>query len=257
MAKNLVIVESPTKCRTLRRYLGKDFTVVASVGHIVDLPRKELAVNVKNNFKPKYVIIPGKKKFIDEIKQLARGADNIFLASDPDREGEAIAWHISRFIDNKGKNIYRVLFNEITKRAVLAGINNPTTLDIHKVNAQQARRILDRLVGYEVSPLLWKAIYSGLSAGRVQSVALKLVCEREKQIKSFVPEEYWTITAIFVEDKIEFSAKLEKINGEKQRIPSEEEVNKHIKKLRSSRFSVQKIVKKRKKRSKKRRKLRK
>ena len=249
MAKNLVIVESPTKCRTLRRYLGKDFTVVASVGHIVDLPRKELAVNVKNNFKPKYVIIPGKKKFIDEIKQLARGADNIFLASDPDREGEAIAWHISRFIDNKGKNIYRVLFNEITKRAVLAGINNPTTLDIHKVNAQQARRILDRLVGYEVSPLLWKAIYSGLSAGRVQSVALKLVCEREKQIKSFVPEEYWTITAIFVEDKIEFSAKLEKINGEKQRIPSEEEVNKHIKKLRSSRFSVQKIVKKRKKRS--------
>ncbi|RKZ34025.1 DNA topoisomerase I, partial [bacterium] len=161
MAKNLVIVESPTKCRTLRRYLGKDFTVVASVGHIVDLPRKELAVNVKNNFKPKYVIIPGKKKFIDEIKQLARGADNIFLASDPDREGEAIAWHISRFIDSKGKNIYRVLFNEITKRAVLAGISHPTTLDIHKVNAQQARRILDRLVGYEVSPLLWKAIYGG------------------------------------------------------------------------------------------------
>ena len=249
MAKNLVIVESPTKCRTLRRYLTEDFTVVASAGHIVDLPKKELAVDVKNNFKPKYEIIPGKEKFIEEIKRLARDADNIFLASDPDREGEAIAWHISRFIDSKGKNIYRVLFNEITKRAVLAGISHPTTLDIHKVNAQQARRILDRLVGYEVSPLLWKAIYGGLSAGRVQSVALRLVCEREEQIQSFVPEEYWTITATFVKNNIEFSAKLEKINGKKQRIPNEKEVNKHIKRLRSSQFSVQKVVKKRKRRS--------
>ncbi|HKA34170.1 MAG TPA: DNA topoisomerase, partial [Candidatus Binatia bacterium] len=194
-AKNLVIVESPAKAKTLGKYLGRDFQVKASVGHIVDLPKSKLGVDIKKDFKPDFHVIQGKKKVVDELKSAAKGKDNIYLASDPDREGEAIAWHIA---DQLGKNhfrIHRVLINEITRKAVQDAIANPQKLDKQKFEAQIARRILDRLVGYQISPILWKKVRRGLSAGRVQSVAVRLVCERERDIKAFVPVEYWSLTA--------------------------------------------------------------
>lgn len=196
--KSLVIVESPAKASTISKILGKDFFVKASIGHIKDLPKNELGVDVENEFKPKYEIIPGKEKIIRELKKAAREADKIYLAPDPDREGEAIAWHIATEISDKkteppnGK-IFRITFNEITERAVIEAIKNPGHIDLNKVNAQQARRILDRLVGYGLSPLLWKKIRRGLSAGRVQSVAVKLIVDREREIKAFEKEEYWNI----------------------------------------------------------------
>jgi DNA topoisomerase-1 len=194
MAKNLVIVESPAKAKTLGKYLGRNYTVKASVGHVVDLPKSKLGVDVKNDFKPEYSVIHGKSKVIDELKKAAKDKENIYLAPDPDREGEAIAWHIAERLGNK-KNIHRVLFNEITKKAVQEAIKRPLKLDRQKFDAQQARRVLDRLVGYQLSPLLWDKVRRGLSAGRVQSVAVRLITERERAIRAFVKEEYWTITA--------------------------------------------------------------
>lgn len=196
--KSLVIVESPAKANTINKILGKDFFVKASIGHIKDLPKNEMGVDVENEFEPKYEIIPGKEKIIKELRKAAREADKVYLAPDPDREGEAIAWHIATEISDKkngspnGK-IFRITFNEITERAVLEAIKNPGPIDLNKVNAQQARRILDRLVGYGLSPLLWKKIRRGLSAGRVQSVAVKLIVDREREIKAFEKEEYWNI----------------------------------------------------------------
>ena len=228
---NLVIVESPAKAKTIEKYLGSDYKVIASVGHIIDLPPNELGVDVDNNFEPKYIVIEGKEKVISSLKSNAKKADAVYLAPDPDREGEAIAWHIASQID-KNKPVKRVLFNEITKKGILDGINNPGDININRVNAQQSRRILDRLVGYLVSPLLWKPLRYGLSAGRVQSVALRLICEREEEIEKFVPVESWSINADFLiqgdkkEEKGTLKAKLDKISGKKAEIKTEAEANK-------------------------------
>ena len=242
---DLVIVESPAKAKTLKKYLGKNFSITASYGHVIDLPKKELGVDVKNGFTPKYEIINGKEKVLKNIKKEAKKAENIYLASDPDREGEAIAWHIANYLKKSKDEVKRVLFYEITKEAVKNSIKNPEKLDESKFNAQQARRILDRIVGYEVSPLLWKKVRRGLSAGRVQTVALRLICEREKEIKSFVPEEYWEITSLFeTTNKDKLEAKL--IN---KKIKNEKEANKILEYLKKESFFISKITKKERKRA--------
>jgi DNA topoisomerase-1 len=216
--KQLVIVESPAKAKTIHKILGKEFAVKASIGHIKDLPEKDIGVDVDNNFKPQYVVIPGKEKIIKDLKKEAKDADIIYLAPDPDREGEAIAWHIAYEIkDKKSKTlndkIYRIIFYEITERAVQEAIKRPEKIDMNKVEAQQARRILDRLVGYKLSPLLWRKVRKGLSAGRVQSVAVRLIVDRERDIESFKSEEYWSINAEFEgSSPPPFWAKLSKIN---------------------------------------------
>lgn len=215
MAKNLVIVESPAKAKTLGKYLGRNYTVKASVGHVVDLPKSKLGVDIANDFKPDYAVIHGKAKVIDELKKAAKDKENIYLAPDPDREGEAIAWHIADRLGNK-KNIHRVLFNEITKKAVQEAIRHPQKLDRRKFDAQQARRVLDRLVGYQLSPLLWEKVRRGLSAGRVQSVAVRLITERERAIRAFVKEEYWTIGATLEgENPPPFDANLFELAGKR------------------------------------------
>ena len=215
-ARNLVIVESPAKAKTLGKYLGRDFQVRASIGHIVDLPKSKLGVDIKKDFKPDFHVIQSKKKVVDELKQAAKGKENIYLASDPDREGEAIAWHIADQLGKNHQRMHRVLFNEITKKAVQEAIAHPQKLDRPKFEAQIARRILDRLVGYQISPILWKKVRRGLSAGRVQSVAVRLVCEREKEIRAFVPQEYWSLTAM-LEGRVApaFAARLTQWRGAK------------------------------------------
>ncbi len=214
MAKNLVIVESPAKSRTLARFLGKDFSILSTVGHIVDLPKSKLGVDPENNFEPAYTTIKGKEKVITELKKAAKKADTVYLAPDPDREGEAIAWHVANKLAKTDAVLKRVTFNAITKSAVTAAIENPRDIDIDLVNAQQARRVLDRLVGYMVSPFLWKTVARNLSAGRVQSVALRLVCEREQEIADFKSEEYWKIKANLTNHAAElFSANLHKIDN--------------------------------------------
>ncbi len=244
MSKALVIVESPAKARTINKFLGKEYIVKSSVGHIKDLPEKELGVNIKNDFKPKYVVLKGKQKIVNELKKAAQKVDDIYLAPDPDREGEAIAWHIASEIED-GKNIFRVTFHEVTKQAVMKAFKNPGHIDLAKVDAQQARRILDRLVGYKLSPLLWKKIRAGLSAGRVQSVALRLVCEREREIRSFIPEEYWSITAILrASNPPDFEAKLIEIDSEKAEIKKEQEAKKIIDELKDIPLQVKSIKKK-------------
>lgn len=198
MSRALVVVESPSKAKTINKYLGTGYRVVASVGHIKDLPKKDIGIDFDNNFEPTYQVIPGKEKVIRELKSAAKDADTIYVATDPDREGEAIGWHIKEELEGRGKSrktVRRVLFNEITKKAIQDSFNHPTDIDENLVNAQQARRLLDRIVGYQVSPLLWDKVRRGLSAGRVQSVALRLVVEREREIQAFTPTEYWTITA--------------------------------------------------------------
>ena len=241
MGKKVVVVESPSKSRTLSKYLGSDFKVVASMGHIIDLPQKELAVDVDNGFKPKFVVIPGKSKVIKLLKDALKNADQVFLASDPDREGEAIAYHIARHFHIL-KSAKRVLFNEITKTAVLDGINNPTEIDIDKVSAQIARRLLDRLVGYKVSPLLWKLIHKGLSAGRVQSVALKILVKREEEIEKFVPKEFWVIELLLEALGKKFPAKITKYKGKKLEIPNEKDAKKHTDAVKKNTpFVVEKV----------------
>ena len=199
--KSLVIVESPAKAKTLSKILGKDFKVKASIGHVKDLPKKEMGVDEDKDFRPQYVVIPGKEKIIRELKNEAKDANNIYLATDPDREGEAIAFHISEELQGKRKKqdkaLYRITFHEITERAVREAIKNPSTIDMDKVDAQQARRVLDRLVGYKLSPYLWRKVRRGLSAGRVQSVAVRLIVDREKEISDFISEEYWTIAVSY------------------------------------------------------------
>src|ERR1700755_642775 len=197
MAKSLVIVESPAKAKTIGKYLGNQYIVKASLGHIKDLPKKDLAVAVDADFRPDYQVIEGKKKLITELKQAAKKVESVYLAADPDREGEAICFHLQEELKERknGPKIFRVMFNEITKNAIQKAFEKPGSVNLHLVDAQQARRVLDRLVGYKISPLLWDKVRRGLSAGRVQSVALKLVCDREREIERFVPEEYWNITA--------------------------------------------------------------
>lgn len=255
---NLVIVESPAKARTINKILGKEFIVKASIGHIKDLPENDLGVDIENSFEPKYVIIPGKEKIIKELKKASKEADKVFLAPDPDREGEAIAWHIATEIAEKEKppineKIYRIIFNEITEKAVKEAIKKPEKIDMKKVDAQQARRVLDRLVGYGLSPLLWKKIRRGLSAGRVQSVAVRLIVEREREINEFKSEEYWSIIADFEGSvKPAFQAKLSKILKEKSEqkflVPNSEKANKIVSDLKNSLFILSNIEKKHRKR---------
>jgi DNA topoisomerase-1 len=229
--KHLVIVESPAKAKTIGKYLGADYRVRASVGHIRDLPERELGVDVEHGFEPKYVTIRGKGKIIQELRRDAEGVDEVILATDPDREGEAIAYHVAEqlgYEDGDGLRFRRVLFHEITKEAVQRALKQPLALDMRKVEAQQARRILDRLVGYQVSPLLWKPIRPGLSAGRVQTVALRLITERETEIRAFVAEEYWSITALLEKDGRQFEARLHQIDGKAFRLENEESATKAL-----------------------------
>lgn len=191
--KNLLIVESPAKAKTIGKFLGKNYTVKASVGHVRDLPKSKLGIDIDNNFEPKYITIRGKGDVIKELKKEAKKADKVFLATDPDREGEAISWHLAKILNLDENDKIRIEFNEITKEAIKNASKNPRKINKDLVDAQQARRVLDRLVGYNISPLLWKKIKKGLSAGRVQSVALKLVIDREREIMDFQPEEYWTL----------------------------------------------------------------
>jgi DNA topoisomerase-1 len=250
MSKGLIVVESPAKVKTIQKFLGEDYVVKASVGHIKDLPEGELGVDLKKDFQPEYVTISGKGKIIRELKKASKEVKNIYLGPDPDREGEAIAWHIAEEIGNGNKNIYRVLFNEITKKAVLDAIRHPGKLQQSKYEAQQARRILDRLVGYQVSPILWEKVRRGLSAGRVQSVAVRIVCEREREIQDFVSEEYWSLTANLKgkDSPISFDAKLVKWKGKKIKIANESEALTIKKALENVPYSVSKIVQQEKQR---------
>jgi DNA topoisomerase-1 len=250
MSKGLIVVESPAKVKTIQKFLGEDYVVKASVGHIKDLPEGELGVDLEKDFQPEYVTISGKGKIIRELKKASKEVKNIYLGPDPDREGEAIAWHIAEEIGDGDKNIYRVLFNEITKKAVLDAIRHPGKLQQSKYEAQQARRILDRLVGYQVSPILWEKVRRGLSAGRVQSVAVRIVCEREREIQDFVSEEYWSLTANLKgkDSPVCFDAKLTKWKGKKVKIANESETLAIKKALESVPYSVSKIVQQEKQR---------
>ncbi|RLC29933.1 type I DNA topoisomerase, partial [Candidatus Woesebacteria bacterium] len=245
MTKPLVVVESPTKVRTLKNYLGKNYNVAATVGHIKDLPQKEMGIDIEKEFRPKYKAIPGKQKIITSLKKAAGDAVDVYLAPDPDREGEAIAWHTAEVLKKKGRRFHRVLFHELTKNAILSAIASPEALNQSKYEAQQARRILDRLVGYEISPLLWRKVKSGLSAGRVQSVAVRIICERERAIQAFETEEYWTITAL-LEGNLppSFKAKLVKKKGKKIHIPDEKTAVAILKELSDTTFLVEKVIKK-------------
>lgn len=245
MASSLIVVESPTKVKTIKKFLGSDFNAVASVGHIKDLPKSTLGIDIEKDFEPTYKVIETKKKTIDELKKAAKKADNIYLAPDPDREGEAIAWHISEVIDTKNKNVYRVLFNDLTKNTVLEAIKHPLQLDYNKYEAQQTRRILDRLVGYQISPVLWDKVKRGLSAGRVQSVAVRMICEREEEISKFVPEEYWNLVAQFEgENPPPFEAKLIKVDGKKSKVTTGDQAQKLAAKIKEAGFAVEKLDKK-------------
>jgi DNA topoisomerase-1 len=237
---DLVIVESPAKAKTIEKILGRGYMVKASVGHVKDLPPKRLGVDLDDGFTPEYVVIRGKAKVLEELRASASRAEKVYLAPDPDREGEAIAWHIAQELQSKKRDaIYRVLFNEITPRAIAAAMRNPGRIDENKVNAQQARRILDRLVGYQISPLLWRKVRRGLSAGRVQSVALRLICDREKEIEAFVPQEYWTVTVVLEGDQPpSFEAQLVKIGGKKADIATAERAQAIAAELRGLPFVV-------------------
>ena len=253
-AKNLVIVESPAKARTLEKYLGQDFQVKASVGHVVDLPKSKLGVDVKKDFAPDFHVIQAKKKVIDELKKAAKGKANIYLASDPDREGEAIAWHIADQVAKNHKRVHRVLINEITKKAVQEAIAKPHELDRNKFDAQIARRVLDRLVGYQISPLLWKKVRRGLSAGRVQSVAVRLVCEREREIRAFESVEYWSLAAL-LEGRLppSFKARLvqwqgQKVDNKKFRLENEAHVQEIVRSLDGASWEIGEVEKKERRR---------
>src|SRR5271167_1548873 len=225
MPKALVIVESPAKAKTINKYLGKQYIVKASLGHIKDLPKKDLAVDVENGFEPRYEVIEGKKKLIAELRASAKGVDSIYLAADPDREGEAICYHLQEELNGskKGPKFYRVMFNEITASAIKKAFEKPGSVNLHLVDAQQARRVLDRLVGYKISPLLWDKVRRGLSAGRVQTVALRLIVDREREIRAFIKREYWTIDVQLNAKKPPvLTARLFKRNGENVEIPNEE-----------------------------------
>jgi len=248
--KGLVIVESPTKVRTIKKYLGKNYAVVATMGHIRDLPQKEFGIDIEKGFKPTYRTIAGKKKVLTTLKRAAGDIQDVFLAPDPDREGEAIAWHTAHVLKKKGRKFHRVLFHELTKAAIQKAMGSPEELDNNKFEAQQARRILDRMVGYQISPLLWRKVKSGLSAGRVQSVAVRIICEREREIQKFEPEEYWSITA-HLEGKLPppFTAKLLRKSGEKLRIANQAEADAILKDLGRETFVIDNIVKRTKKRN--------
>lgn len=249
MADYLVIVESPAKAKTIERYLGKKYKVKASLGHVRDLPKSQMGVDVDNEFEPKYITIRGKGPVLKDLKTAAKKAKKVYLAADPDREGEAIAWHLAHSLDIDEASECRVVFNEITKEAIKDSFKQPRTIDSHLVDAQQARRILDRLVGYNISPILWKKVKKGLSAGRVQSVALKIIVDRENEIKKFVPEEYWTIEADFLKDKEKFEGSFYGVDGKKQDLKNEEDVKTIQQRMTGKDFSVEKVNKRERKRN--------
>src|SRR6476646_21078 len=252
MAKNLVIVESPAKAKTIGKYLGKNFTVKASLGHVKDLPKKNLSVDVDNDFTPVYEVIEGKKKLIAELKTAAKGSDTVYLAADPDREGEAICFHLQEELKEKknGPKIFRVMFNEITKKAIQQAFEKPLSVNLHLVDAQQARRILDRLVGYKISPLLWDKVRRGLSAGRVQTVALRVIVEREREIRAFVPKEYWTIDADLQAKRPPLlSTRLMKIDDQTAEIGSKETSDEVLAQVDGADYLVKSVVTREKKRN--------
>lgn len=241
--RTLIVVESPSKAKTINKYLGKDYMVFASVGHIKDLPKKEIGLDFDNHYEPRYEIIAGKEKVVRQLKKLAGEANDILIATDPDREGEAIAWHIANEVDFKRKPVHRVLFNEITRNAILDAISHPRQIDFRLVRSQQTRQGLDKIVGYKISPFLWNVVLRGLSAGRVQSVALRLICEREVEIEKFQPKEYWTIVADFTTGPGEtFSAKLVKIDGEKAEIANRTDAEKTASAILSRIYGVTDIT---------------
>lgn len=251
MAKTLIIVESPAKTKTLKNFLGSDYQVEASMGHVRDLPEKKLGVDIENDFTPSYESIPDRKEVLRKLTKAAKEVDQVFLASDPDREGEAISWHLSQALNLK--NAQRIQFNEITKQAVTQALHSPRSLNMDKVNAQQARRILDRLVGYKLSPILWRKIQKGLSAGRVQSVAVRLVCDREREIAAFVPVEYWSLTANLTpqppEKRFPFGAKLFSRSGKKLELKSEADVQQILQELEGANYAVHEVKKRETKRN--------
>ncbi len=242
---NLVIVESPAKAKTIQKYLGKDYEVIASMGHIRDLPKSKLGVDLEDNFKPQYIDMKGKGDVIKDLKKRAKKCEKVYLATDPDREGEAISWHIAQMLKLNLEDDIRVAFNEITKTGVTSGMSNPHKIDIDLVNAQQARRILDRLVGYKLSPFLWKKVKRGLSAGRVQTVAVSLVVDRENEIRAFVPKEYWSIDAKFTAlgSRKVFDASLLTIDGEKFELANQEEADAILKRLEGAEYEVTAVKK--------------
>lgn len=249
MSDYLVIVESPAKAKTIERYLGKKYKVKASMGHVRDLPKSQMGVDIEQNFEPKYITIRGKGPVLKELKTAAKKAKKVYLAADPDREGEAIAWHLAHSLDLDLSSDCRVVFNEITKDAIKESFKHPRMINMDLVDAQQARRILDRLVGYKISPILWKKVKKGLSAGRVQSVALRLIIDREKEINDFKPEEYWTITGSFLKGKETFEAGFFGKNGKKLPLKSEEDVKAVLAQLKGNKYTVDKVTKKERKRN--------
>ncbi|NJH66351.1 type I DNA topoisomerase [Staphylococcus agnetis] len=246
MADNLVIVESPAKAKTIEKYLGKKYKVVASMGHVRDLPRSQMGVDVDDNYEPKYITIRGKGPVVKDLKRYAKKAKKVFLASDPDREGEAIAWHLAHILELEDSKENRVVFNEITKDAVKESFKNPRGIEMELVDAQQARRVLDRLVGYNISPVLWKKVKKGLSAGRVQSVAFRLVIDRENEIRNFKPEEYWSIEGEFRHKKSKFTAKFLHYKGKPFKLSTKEDVDTITKALNGNEFDITNVTKKEK-----------
>ncbi|HGC9832663.1 TPA: type I DNA topoisomerase [Streptococcus agalactiae] len=247
--KNLVIVESPAKAKTIEKYLGRNYKVVASVGHIRDLKKSSMSIDFENNYEPQYINIHGKGPLINDLKKEAKKAKKVYLASDPDREGEAISWHLAHILDLDKEDRNRVVFNEITKDAVKNAFVEPRQINMDLVDAQQARRVLDRIVGYSISPILWKKVKKGLSAGRVQSVALKLIIDRENEIKAFQPEEYWTIDGSFKKGTRKFNATFYGLDGKKFKLSNNEDVKTVLKRIKTDEFLVEKVEKKERRRN--------
>ena len=243
MAKNLVIVESPAKAKTIKKFLGSNYEVIASNGHVRDLPKSTMGIDVEDDFEPKYITIRGKGDLLSTLRKAVKKADKVYLATDPDREGEAISWHLSIALKLEPKKFKRITFNEITKNAVKNSLKQARDIDLNLVDAQQARRVLDRLVGYQISPVLWVKVKRGLSAGRVQSVALRLICDREEEINNFIPEEYWTLEASVKKEgyKKPFVAKLQKTPEGKAEISSAEQMEQVLNDLKNATFSVKEV----------------
>jgi DNA topoisomerase-1 len=245
MAKNLVIVESASKAATIKKYLGKNYKVVASVGHVRDLPKSQMGIDLENDYQPKYITIRGKGEIIAKLKKEAKGMDKIYLATDPDREGEAIAWHLAYILNIDPDEKARITFNEITKSAIENSLKKPRSIDLDLVNAQQTRRFIDRIVGYSISPILWKKVKKGLSAGRVQSVAVRMICDREKEINDFVQEEYWTLDMkgrVAGTDSV-FEAAFYGRDNEKIELSTGEQTDKIIEQLKKSEFTITSVKK--------------
>ena len=242
MANYLVIVESPAKAKTIKKFLGRSYKVEATMGHVRDLPKSQLGVNIEEDFEPKYITIRGKGELLSKLRKVVKTADKVYLATDPDREGEAISWHLIHALKLDKKNTKRITFNEITKNAVKNSIKEAREIDMNLVDAQQARRVLDRIVGYQISPLLWRKIRKGLSAGRVQSVALRLICDREEEINNFIPEEYWSIEAKFVDkENRSIESKFYGLKDKKIEIDSKEKADEIISEIKRQVIKLMKL----------------